>query len=135
MTMLIGIAGHALRFLVYAYLPGHQWLMVGVQLIHGICYAFYFATVYIFVEKAFPNDIRTSAQGLFNLMIFGLGDILAKIFWIYYGNEKFALAGGKMDWGKLFLVPASLAILAMIILAVAFHPPKEVDAVVGDGAH
>ena len=135
MTMLIGIAGHALRFLVYAYLPGHQWLMVGVQLVHGICYAFYFATVYIFVEKAFPNDIRTSAQGLFNLMIFGLGDILAKMFWIYYGNAHFTQANGGMDWSKLFLVPAGCAIAAMIILAVAFHPPKEVDAAIGDGAH
>ncbi|MCE9609247.1 MAG: MFS transporter [Chthoniobacter sp.] len=124
-TMLVGIAGHALRFLVYAYLPNHQWLMVSVQLIHGICYAFYFATVYIFVEKNFPNDIRTSAQGLFNLMIFGLGDILAKIFWIYYGNAKFAVAGGGMDWSKLFLVPAALAIGAMLLLAVAFHPKKE----------
>jgi MFS family permease len=127
-TMLIGIAGHALRFLVYAYLPGHQWLMVGVQLIHGICYAFYFATVYIFVEKSFPHDIRTSAQGLFNLMIFGLGDILAKVFWIYYGSAKFALPDGGMDWRHLFLVPAGLAIAAMVLLAVAFHPEKEVDA-------
>ena len=135
MTMIIGIAGHALRFLVYAYLPQHQWLMITVQLIHGICYAFYFATVYIFVEKAFPTDIRTSAQGLFNLMIFGLGDILAKIFWIYYGNAHFTQANGSMDWSKLFLVPAGLAIAAMVILAVAFHPPKEVDAAVGDGAH
>jgi MFS family permease len=133
MTMLIGVAGHALRFAVYAYLPGHQWLMVGVQLVHGICYAFYFATVYIFVEKAFPNDIRTSAQGLFNLMIFGLGDILAKIFWIYYGNEKFALAGGGMDWSKLVLVPAGLAVGAMVLLAAAFHPPKEVDTAVHEG--
>ena len=126
-TMLIGIAGHALRFAVYAFMPQHQWLMITVQLIHGICYAFYFATVYIFVEKAFPNDIRTSAQGLFNLMIFGLGDILAKIFWIYYGNEKFTIAGGGMDWKNLFLVPAGLAVLAMALLALAFHPSKEIS--------
>ena len=52
-----------------------------------------------------------------------------------YGNEKFALAGGGMDWSKLFLVPAGCAIAAMIILAVAFHPPKEVDAAIGDGSH
>jgi predicted MFS family arabinose efflux permease len=126
-TMLIGIAGHAMRFLVYAYLPSHQWLMVGVQLVHGVCYAFYFATVYIFVEKNFPTDIRTSAQGLFNLMIFGLGDILAKIFWIYYGTAKFTNADKSMDWQHLFLVPAGLAIVAMGLLAVAFHPAKEVD--------
>ncbi len=120
-TMIVGIAGHALRFLVYAYLPQHQWLMVTVQLIHGICYAFYFATIYIYVEKNCPTDIRTSAQGLFNLMIFGLGDIACKIYWIYSGIATFK-AGDSMNWQQLFLVPAGLALLAMVLLAFFFKP-------------
>jgi MFS family permease len=122
-TMVIGIAGHALRFLVYAFVPQQQWLMVGVQLIHGICYAFYFATIYIYVEKNCPTDIRTSAQGLFNLMIFGLGDILAKFYWIYFGNAKYTLADGSMDWKNLFLLPTAMAVLAMLILLFFFRPP------------
>lgn len=122
-TMIIGIAGHALRFLVYALVPQYQWLMVTVQLIHGICYAFYFATIYIYVEQNCPKDIRTSAQGLFNLMIFGLGDMLAKFYWIYFGNAKYTLANGTMDWRHLFMLPAGLAVLAMLILALFFRPP------------
>lgn len=131
MTMIVGIAGHALRFLVYAYLPQHQWLMVTVQLIHGICYAFYFATIYIYVEKNCPTDIRTSAQGLFNLMIFGLGDIVCKIYWIYFGGATFTLADKSMDWHHLFLVPAGLSVLAIFLLAAFFRPatfaPVEVE--------
>lgn len=122
-TMIIGIAGHALRFLVYAFAPQHQWLMVGVQLIHGICYAFYFATIYIYVEKSCPTDIRTSAQGLFNLMIFGLGDILAKFYWIYFGNASYTLADGTMDWRNLFMLPTWLAVFAMLVLLLFFRPP------------
>jgi nucleoside transporter len=121
-TMIVGIAGHALRFLVYAYLPQHQWLMVTVQLIHGICYAFYFATIYIYVEKNCPTDIRTSAQGLFNLMIFGLGDIVCKVYWIYWGSAAFTTNNGAMNWQSLFLVPAGLAFLAMVLLALFFKP-------------
>jgi MFS family permease len=121
-TMIVGIAGHALRFLVYAYLPQHQWLMVTVQLIHGICYAFYFATIYIYVEKNCPTDIRTSAQGLFNLMIFGLGDIVCKVYWIYSGAATFTATDGTMNWQGLFLVPAGLAFLAMVLLALFFKP-------------
>ncbi len=127
LTMIIGVAGHALRFAVYAFLPEQQWLMITVQLIHGICYAFYFATLYIFVEKAFPTDIRTSAQGLFNLMVFGLGDILVKFFWIYYGNPMFTQADGGMNWKGVFLIPAGLSVLAMLVLATCFHPPKEIS--------
>jgi MFS family permease len=133
-TMIVGIAGHALRFLVYAYLPQHQWLMVSVQLIHGICYAFYFATIYIYVEKNCPTDIRTSAQGLFNLMIFGLGDIVCKIYWIYSGIGVFTNADGSMNWQGLFLVPSALALAAMILLAFFFHPPTHGPDEVGESS-
>jgi hypothetical protein len=48
--------------------------------LHGICYAFFFAAVYIFVDEYFPKDVRSSAQGLFNVMILGLGVIAANTF-------------------------------------------------------
>lgn len=78
-TMVIGILGHALRFAVFAYCGDEQfkWLIVAVNILHGVCYAFFFATVYIFVDEYFPKDARTSAQGLFNLMILGVGALVA----------------------------------------------------------
>src|SRR6266487_4296133 len=71
-TMIFGILGHAARFAVYAFLPQHKGLIIDVQMLHGICYAFFVATVYIFVDAYFPKDARASAQGLFNVMILGL---------------------------------------------------------------
>jgi len=78
-TMVIGILGHAGRFAVFAYCgdESFKWLIVTVNVLHGICYAFFFATVYIFVDEHFPKDARTSAQGLFNLMILGIGALVA----------------------------------------------------------
>lgn len=78
-TMIIGILGHAARFGVFAFCgtPDFKWLIVFVNVLHGICYAFFFATVYIFVDEHFPKDVRSSAQGLFNLMILGLGGLVA----------------------------------------------------------
>ena len=49
------------------------------NVLHGICYAFFFATVYIFVDEFFPKDARASAQGLFNVMILGFGPLVANI--------------------------------------------------------
>src|SRR5207245_764359 len=46
-TMIVGILGHAARFAVFAFLPQHQSVVILVNLLHGICYAFFFATVYI----------------------------------------------------------------------------------------
>src|SRR5450432_3118916 len=76
-TMIVGILGHAARFAAFAFLPEHQWLIVFVNVLHGVCYAFFFATVYIFVDAHFPKDARASAQGLFNVMILGLGALVA----------------------------------------------------------
>lgn len=129
-TMLLGIAGHALRYLVFAYLPDSQWLIVAIQLIHGICYAFFFATVYIFIDAVFPPDARTSAQGWFNLLILGLGDLAAK--WTFFPylaslTTKTVGADGKeiatVDWQSLFLYPTGLAIAGLVLLAFFFRPP------------
>ncbi len=76
-TMIVGILGHAARFAVYAFFPQPPELIIVVQVLHGICYAFFFATVYIFVDAYFPKDARASAQGLFNVMILGVGALLA----------------------------------------------------------
>src|SRR5262249_4288628 len=52
-TMIIGILGHAARFAAFAFLP--EWYVaVTVNVLHGICYAFFFATVYIFIDEYFP---------------------------------------------------------------------------------
>ena len=56
-TMVIGILGHAVRFTVFAFAPQVVPAIL-VILLHGICYAFFFATVYIFVDEFFPKDAR-----------------------------------------------------------------------------
>jgi MFS family permease len=124
-TMIVGILGHALRFLVFAFFdkPEHQALIIVVQVLHGICYAFFFATLYIFVDAVFPKDIRTSAQGLFNLLVLGAGLVIAN-FW--FGSLKAQwTVNGVTDYHKLFLVPAGLAFVASALLLVFFRPPAD----------
>ena len=133
-TMILGILGHAARFAVFAFFAQSQSVIIAVQVLHGICYAFFFATLYIFIDAAFPKDVRSSAQGLFNLLILGLGDLAAK--WLFVPlmkNWTVTVGAGDaakemVDYHKLFLVPSGMALVAAILLAVAFHPPKEVSA-------
>jgi hypothetical protein len=135
-TMIIGILGHAIRFGVYARFPDIPAVIVGVQILHGICYAFFFATLYIFIDEQFPKDIRTSAQGLFNMLVFGFGPLAS----FYVGPQLLArytkgtAPAAVTDWGELFLIPCGAAVIAAIILAVLFHPPKEEPKMAGGGA-
>ncbi len=123
-TMIIGILGHAARFAVYAFFPQHKELIILVQVLHGICYAFFFATVYIFVDEFFPKDARASAQGLFNLMILGLGPLVANLAGPKLIGETFN-TNGVVDFKSLFLLPCGAAILAAIALATLFRPPQK----------
>jgi MFS family permease len=125
-TMLIGILGHAARFAVYAFFPSHPWMIVTIQVLHGICYAFFFATVYIFVDTYFPKDVRSSAQGLFNVMILGLGVLVANTLGPWLIQSVFT-ASGVTDFRSLFLLPCLTALGAAIVLALAFHPPAKAE--------
>jgi nucleoside transporter len=122
-TMIVGILGHAARFAVFAFMPEHQAVIILVNVLHGVCYAFFFATVYIFVDEFFPKDARASAQGLFNLMILGLGPLLANAIGPTLINETFS-ANGAVNFKGLFLIPCFAALVAAIALALFFRPPK-----------
>lgn len=123
MTMIVGVLGHAARFAVFAWLPQYPWLVVAVNVLHGICYAFFFATVYIFVDTYLPKHIRSSAQGLFNLMILGGGALLANSLCPQLFDEVFT-QDGVTDFHGLFLVPFWSAVGAAAALLLLFWPPR-----------
>jgi MFS family permease len=125
-TMIIGILGHALRFGVFALLPDPKWA-VAVNVVHGVCYAFFFATLYIFVDAAFPKDARTSAQGLFNFLILGAGQIASRFVWRGLQDMYTDPSTGAIDDRTLLLYPSGAAIVAAVLLLVFFHPPKAID--------
>jgi hypothetical protein len=121
-TMIVGILGHAVRFAVYAFFPQHHEVIILIQILHGVCYAFFFATVYIFVDAYFPTDARASAQGLFNVMILGVGVLLANSICPYLMQHSFT-HDGVTNFRGLFLVPMFCGIVAALALALLFHPP------------
>jgi len=128
-TMIVGIAGHAARFATFSLFgtEQYQWIIIAVQVLHGICYAFFFATLYIFVDEVFPKDIRTSAQGMFNLLILGVGLVIASFGFTALKEHFTSGAPGALvvDYFSIFLVPTVLAIIAMALLLFFFKPPKD----------
>ncbi|MSU34573.1 MAG: MFS transporter [Pedosphaera sp.] len=124
-TMVLGVLGHAVRFAIWAFMPESTGVIVAVQVMHGICYAFFFATVYIFVDEYFPTDVRSSAQGLFNVMILGIGALVANSICPKLIQDVYTPKGGVTDFKGLFLIPLACAILAALVLALFFRPPPK----------
>jgi nucleoside transporter len=119
-TMTIGILAHASRFFVFA-IGDPLWLMVAINVVHGMSYAFFFAAVYIFVDERCPRDARASAQGLFNLVILGVGPFVGSLLWGRLG-DVFRHADGSVDFSRLFIAPAMLALAAALLMMMAFKP-------------
>jgi len=120
-TMIVGILGHTARFAVFALVPD-PYCAVAVNVLHGICYAFFFATLYILVDEVFPKDARTSAQGLFNFLILGLGPIASRYLWP--ALEKANTVDGVVQYNPLLLYPSGAALFAAVLLLLFFHPPR-----------
>jgi MFS family permease len=120
--MILGILGQGVRFLIYSIgTPELLWLVIASNLVHGFAYACFFATVYIFVDENFPKDVRASAQGLFNLLILGLGPFLGNFLWGWLG-DTFGTSSVE-GFHKLFMVPLGFSLFAAVLLALFFHPP------------
>jgi nucleoside transporter len=121
-TMILGVLGHAGRFAVFAFYPD-QTACILINVLHGICYAFFFATVYIFVDEYFPKDVRSSAQGLFNVLILGFGPFLANV---ACGElAEMYKVGDGLNYHDIFQYSMYAALTAAALLLLFFHPPKK----------
>jgi hypothetical protein len=76
------------------------------------------------VDEYFPKDVRSSAQGLFNAVILGLGSLLANSICPWLIQSKFT-NDNVTDFKHLFMVPLAASLLGAIALALFFKPPPK----------
>ena len=91
--LLIGMAFWVLRYVLFAQATpeAHILLYLGV-LFHGICYDFFFVTGQLYVDKAAPDDVRSSAQGFIAFVTLGAGMFVGGILNGWW-NSKQTIAG------------------------------------------
>jgi nucleoside transporter len=77
-VLAIGIAAWALRYFLFSAGGPFPLILLGIGL-HGICFDFFFAAGFIYVDQAADESIRSSAQSLFGVLTYGLG--------MYLGTE------------------------------------------------
>lgn len=124
LTMTLGVLGHAARFAIFAYYPVEEAAIL-INIVHGICYAFFFATVYIFVDEYFPKDVRSSAQGLFNVLILGIGPFVANF--VCGRLKTLHEVNGRLDYPIIFQYSMFAGLAGALLLLLFFHPPKKAE--------
>ncbi|HJO10541.1 MAG: MFS transporter [Gammaproteobacteria bacterium] len=97
-------------------------LIVGVfsQALHGLCYACFFASAFMYVDRIADVDIRNSAQTVFGIIILGIGPVLAGPFLGFLGNV-FGEEGVVTNFAGMWFTLAAIALITTVLFGLAFR--------------
>jgi len=120
-VLTLGCLAYFLRFGLFALATEETRILAVVSnILHGLCYGFFFAGAYIYVERVAPRHLRHSAQTVFAIIILGVGPVFAGLYngWLSkIGDET---AGGVNDWAAIWWVQGFIGLACAGLVAIAF---------------
>jgi nucleoside transporter len=123
--LLIGMAAWVLRYALFAY--GNNSTLVALLyagiILHGVCFDFFFVTGQIYVDKSVARGQRAAAQGFIHVVTYGVGQLIGS--WAAGAVvDNYAVAtdaGTRHLWQTIWLVPAVMAFVVMLLFLVFFR--------------
>ena len=121
--LLIGMAAWAARYALFAYGDTHDmiWMLYLGIMLHGVCYDFFFVTGQIYTDEQAGLRIRAAAQGFLAFLTQGVGYLIGA----YVSGavvKSYTLPAGGHDWRSIWLLPAAMAAVVLMVFAVLFRP-------------
>jgi nucleoside transporter len=110
-VLVIGVLAWPIRYIIFA-VGKPPWLVIASLSLHGLCFVFFFAAAFIYVDTVSPRDIRHSAQSLIMLVTYGIGNYIGSLF---AGEvQEFFTTEAGTNWTGVFLVPCVLTVLCAV---------------------
>jgi nucleoside transporter len=125
-TILVGMLAWALRYVLFAFGNAGSlsfMLLVGIAL-HGVCYDFFFVSGQIYTNSKAGERYKSAAQGLITLATYGVGMLLG---FMIAGKitDVYKLADHQYNYKMVWLIPAAIAFVVMIIFMALFNDDKK----------
>jgi len=123
--LIVGLIAWIVRFLCFGYGDGIQteWILYMGIILHGVCYDFFFVTGQIYTDQKAGPKIKNAAQGLITLATYGIGmgigSKLSGLVLDHYTKD------GVHDWQSLWMVPAGIAALVLVLFVLFFQENKK----------
>jgi nucleoside transporter len=117
-VLAVGMLAWGVRYALFAY-GEPLWLMVVGVGLHGVCFDFFFAAGFIYVDQKAPAAIRASGQALFTFLTYGLGMFLGSILSGYV--ERAFTVDSVANWRSIWLVPAVGVLGSWLIFVLFFR--------------
>jgi len=129
-VILISMLAWVLRFGLFAY--GNPtdglWMIILSCIVYGMAFDFFNVSGALFVENTVHPTIRASAQGIFMMMVNGIGAILGStVSGIII--DAFFVSKGILNWTGIWLTFAGYAFVVMILFAFLFKHKHVKNAV------
>ncbi|MEN0003848.1 MAG: nucleoside permease [Bacteroidota bacterium] len=129
-TLLVGMASWALRYVLFAYGNAGElsfMLILGIAL-HGICYDFFFVSGQIYTDSKAGPKVKSAAQGLITLATYGVGMLVG--FWVAGKiTDANLLSDGTHTWQNVWVFPAIFAAAIFVLFGLFFKNEKLDDVV------
>lgn len=126
--LIVGLLAWITRFLFFSYgnAGSSEWMLYGGIVLHGLCYDFFFVSGMIYTDEKAGDKIKSQAQGLISLATYGLGMLIGSLL---SGVVKDMYSTGSGDntvtnWSNVWLVPAGIAAVVLLLFVVAFKERK-----------
>lgn len=134
--MIISMVAWVLRFGLFAFgdPAGGLWMIVLSCIIYGMAFDFFNISGSLFIEKSVEPSIRASAQGLFTMMVNGVGAVfgsrasgwvMEKYFTTYIPGEN-GKQIAQIDWHSTWLCFAGYSLVVLILFVILFREKKNV---------
>ncbi|HEX5653968.1 MAG TPA: nucleoside permease [Chitinophagaceae bacterium] len=120
----IGMLAWVLRYVLFAFGNADEgyWMLLGGIILHGICYDFFFVTGQIYTDNLAGEKFKSAAQGMITLATYGVGMLIGSLL---SGRivDKY-LVDGVHDWQTIWLIPAGIAGVVLLLFIFFFRDPK-----------
>lgn len=132
--MAFGAFCFAVRYGIFGFTGLPVAVYVAAQLLHGFCFACFFAAAFIYVDRISPREVRHSAQTLYTMVMFGLGPILATQLNSYLAGIADTEAGKLTleGFGLYWRIAAVVALVSAVVFALFFRDETGEESQAGE---
>lgn len=125
-AMIIGALAQAVRCVAFA--CGSTGLILAGIALHGVCYAFFFTSGYIYIDQNSTPETRAGAQQLFTIVISGLGIMAGSLSSGLTGQIFTTPETSHINFAHYWLVPAAIGLAVAVAMALLFREEKQTAA-------
>lgn len=123
--LLLGMFCWILRYVFFALGDSgvNTWMLYTGIVLHGMCYDFFFVTGQIYTDRKAGAAVKNAAQGLITFATYGIGMLIGSYVSGFVADRFSTVAanGLSYDWRSIWLVPAGITAVFMLIFIFLFR--------------